>query len=1312
MGDYDLSRLETRSFEQLIQALAVKLLGPKTLVFGDGPDGGREATYEGRMALPAEGETWNGYLVLQAKFRQRPEGPSKDGPWALQMLEQELEAFADSTKRRRKPDYYIFATNVVMSPTHLTGAKDKAAELVKKYAARVPLKGFMLWDFDQLRAYLDGFEDIRHAYTAFITPGDVLAKVMERLSQGRPDFSRVMTNFLEKELLADRYANLEKAGHHTRAPIELAPVFVDVPFHEGMQQEERVASSATEARPRVVAHLLSVGALRLSQDSSAPSEFTSLLDHFQPGAAEPGRYVLIGGPGQGKTTISQFLSQIYRCAILKDRQRMLTPTGRRVFEEITKHLEPEGLSLPGARRFPIRIILNEFAAELERQNDLTLPRYIAERIAWRTHAQVVAQDVQQWLESYPWVLILDGLDEVPASSNRERLIGVVRDFTVDVAQSQADVLIVATTRPQGYTQEFSPSVYRHLTLSPLSGKEALRYAGRLVSARYGQDTDRGKQVLTKLSRACDNEATARLMRSPLQVTIMTALVEAVGNPPQDRWQLFNSYYGVIYSREMDRDIPAADILRRYRADIDAIHQRVGLRLQVANERAGETDTRLSSQGFSELVEARLQEEGHEGAEREELKNRIIQAASERLVFLVGLEADRIGFEIRSFQEFMAAECLLNGSDDSVRLRLAEITAIPYWRNVLLFMAGKCFGERQHLRNDFVVACEKLNDDPQNGLLRATLAGSQLAVDLLEEGTALRQPQFARILLRQAFKLLPLGPPASHDLFADLYEPNLREVFEQEITARLQNQNFELQLGAWLVLLHLEERGVEWASQKLSRDWPASASQQLKLFLHQDIPYDPNTIDRLERLVSTSSLEVANKVVHYLSWLGVAAGTGALFVWMARFHELELGERRFYVSFQGEPQAVSLFLQELAPARFAPGILEMEPSRLPRWTLLRAAARFADFPGPESLAAALRALSEDWDEPSIRIWEKRVPWPLGVCLAHCTSPADALALAGRAERGELGTGEHWFHAERRWESLGVELDDLAASGQGGFSLSPEIASRGFPLEVVRPYRRGLPAPLLEKLTRLALTLPGAGGKILASLVLQQPPPPFKDSLDLAPGEFQRLMDRVQEVPVTVINALRWSPEAESEAVEAVRASSSKLVKAHGFLERLHPQKQVALRRAFEAAPQQVELLVPLALDMLKGWTEWEPLITKVDAKSVDQISKPRAHVAALFLWLRQGLADEEVDAFADQVAGLADTLAEFIGNLEDMLRYIRVVKDEDERLFLALYQRVHHTPAAPVLLHFLSSRLAHLKSHLDEEQTWKRLELPPGLLPAS
>ena len=52
MPDYDLSRLSSRSFEQLIQSLAIKVLGPGIVVFGDGPDGGREAIFERKLDYP------------------------------------------------------------------------------------------------------------------------------------------------------------------------------------------------------------------------------------------------------------------------------------------------------------------------------------------------------------------------------------------------------------------------------------------------------------------------------------------------------------------------------------------------------------------------------------------------------------------------------------------------------------------------------------------------------------------------------------------------------------------------------------------------------------------------------------------------------------------------------------------------------------------------------------------------------------------------------------------------------------------------------------------------------------------------------------------------------------------------------------------------------------------------------------------------------------------------------------------------------------------------------------------------------------
>ena len=54
---------------------------------------------------------------------------------------------------------------------------------------------------------------------------------------------------------------------------------------------------------------------------------------------------------------------------------------------------------------------------------------------------------------------------------------------------------------------------------------------RLAEVRYSSDVDRRDKVLERLKRAIDDNSTSRLMRSPLQVTIMTALVDQMGRPP-------------------------------------------------------------------------------------------------------------------------------------------------------------------------------------------------------------------------------------------------------------------------------------------------------------------------------------------------------------------------------------------------------------------------------------------------------------------------------------------------------------------------------------------------------------------------------------------------------------------------------------------------------------------------------------------------------------------------------------------------------------------------------------------------------------
>ena len=315
------------------------------------------------------------------------------------------------------------------------------------------------------------------------------------------------------------------------------------------------------------------------------------------------------------------------------------------------------------------------------------------------------------------------------------------------------------------------------------------------------------------------------MHTPLQVTIMATLVDRVGQPPQERWNLFRDYYTVIYEREMERDTPPAAILREHQADVNAIHARVGLFLQVESEKMGKTDARLSLDRFKQIVGTRLMEEGHTGKQLHDLQEKIMTAAMHRLVFLVGLEQKQVGFEVRSLQEFMAAEGLMNGLESDIPARLRKIAAISHWRNVFLFAAGKCFAERQHLRDTVHTICLQLNEDSDLAV-QSVLVGSQLAIDLLADGPARKQPKYSSSLFRVAFRLLDLPPTHYQTKLAGLYSPEFEQLFTQEIMKRLSNKTHGQQLGAWNLISGLNSK-LAFVKRIRDSHWPSDIDEQIK-----------------------------------------------------------------------------------------------------------------------------------------------------------------------------------------------------------------------------------------------------------------------------------------------------------------------------------------------------------------------------------------------------------------------------------------------------------------------------------------------------
>ena len=751
---FDLEQLGSTGFQDLASALAIATFGPGVTAMGRGRDGGRDMYCRGPIRWSngdGEAADWSGYTVFQVKHKERLDThPAADASWLWTQIRKDLSDWADPRGDRVEvPDNFVIVTNVRLTPVPDVGGHDSVlasiSNFVESFAdttrdvsrdAQVDreerlrrlrsIQNWRIWDGNQIDSLLRVHGSVRNAFPGFLTGADVFAGLASLTDSVAPaELESVLRDHARAALVGESVLHFDEAGSADGSGIPIHSVAIDLPV------------TTSRGRSSVIREVLDRGEHIFK---------SSLTLH-----SGPRHLVVTGAPGNGKTTISKFLVQVYRAAMLNGAAQLSTGHQSEIDGTIAA-LGRFGVSLPRNRRWAMRIDLAEYAQEGGLVDDSTLLKWIAHKVSRRSNSgNVTAATLDSWMRRWPWFIVLDGLDEVTESVTRKRLINRVTEFVNDVEAAECDVFVVLTTRPVGYTENISPSHFERIDLDYLEPSEAVEYGIRATDVRLRGEVERIDRIVRLLHEAAENDAMHNLLRTPLQVLILTIIAESTGHFAFERFGLFWGYYETVFNRERTKPGGLHNLLRDHADQIRALHEQVGYELQVLSEGTEHAYATLSLAELKQVAWTVLEGSGHSPADVDSgLLDALVTAATNRLVLISPRgNDDGYGFDVRSLQELMAARHITSAPIEQVVRRLAVCAPSPHWRNTWLFAAGRYFAEPHAHHRDAIVDLVESFDRSDAALHRLgpiSPVAPRLALAMLDDGMVRALPRWRDRLL--------------------------------------------------------------------------------------------------------------------------------------------------------------------------------------------------------------------------------------------------------------------------------------------------------------------------------------------------------------------------------------------------------------------------------------------------------------------------------------------------------------------------------------------------------------------------------------
>jgi hypothetical protein len=731
--DYLYENLGPERFQEFCSCLIAKEF-PEFQAFPIGQrDGGRDS-----LAY-IMGSPKKEFIIFQVKYVRNPQKELDVHKWMTEIIKKEAPKIEKLIPRGAKKFYFL--TNVRGTAYLDAGSIDKVNKILEE---EITVPSVCWWRADLSRRF-EKDPMFKWSFPEVLNGQDILNSILfQNINENKERRENTIKAYLVDQYDLDNEVKFKQIELQNK----LFDLFTDVPirikkFNKKKKNIKQIFDFVKIDQEKTDSHPEN----NIFEENNSMGAAAFLLHPITQNEIE--RILLEGAPGQGKSTISQYICQIHRAKLLN--------------KTVDLELLPDKLKNTSVR-LPFKIDLRDIATWVKKNNPYqgafneeyfieiwknSLESFLIGHIVYHSKIDDFSTSDLIAITKYSSILfVFDGFDEIASLEARKEVVDFINKGLNRISENAISIQVLITSRPAAFleTVGFSIDLYPHFELTDITLILINQYVDKWIKASR-LDSREAAKIRNLVKDKLEMPHLRDLAKNLMQLAIFISLLRTRGESlPNKRTALYDSYIELFFNRESEKSI----IVRDHRDLIIDIHQYLAWILHSEAELL-KNNGRIQIEDLKLRLKMYLDNEGH----NTDIADQLFDVLSERVCALVSRVQGTFEFEVQPLREYFCAKYLYNTSPYSPTGkekkgtkpdRFDAISKNTYWNNVVRFFAG-CFD-----KGELPMLIDKLYELQNDVLWKYTNYPRLITSQILSDWVFTQYPK----LLKDVVKILVDG----------------------------------------------------------------------------------------------------------------------------------------------------------------------------------------------------------------------------------------------------------------------------------------------------------------------------------------------------------------------------------------------------------------------------------------------------------------------------------------------------------------------------------------------------------------------------